>query len=236
VTASVEALLAIGAVGIYLLDSAMLLSANEFVLERRGNRWHLLQPMRLELATRRLVLPNPFTPFRAQLRLHWRREQPQAQKSDVAPQAAADKIGVGTLPLLAVLIPGGVWIALSMPNPMVTLGWMALGYLATLSLLGLLYWHRRSVPLTARERWVLALEVLLCIPLALNLVRKVSQSHAKFLDPVRFAAQELDVSDRTKLRTEIEATILDTLRCLEPGSPDYSTLDGLRAELAELLA
>ena len=200
-------MLVVGAIALYVFDSAMLLYGNEFVLVRRQGRWHLAKPGVLEFSSRRLYIPNPITPHRPQFRLHWKlADEGEGEAVPAAPSQdeflkAVSTVGLGVIPLMLVLAMGPVLVALGFTSPVYLLAWMAIAYLDVACLLVLVYRSRAALGLTTKVFGSLALESLLCAPFALNLVRKISERRGPRAEPREFAARVLDDTDTQRLIT-----------------------------------
>lgn len=200
-------MLVVGAIALYVLDSVMLLYGNEFVLVRRSGRWRLAKPGALEFSSRRLYVPNPLTPHRPLFRLHWKLADGGEGDADRAAPSqdeflkAVSIVGLGVVPLMVVLALGPVLVALGFASPEYLLAWMAVAYLDVLCLLALVYRSRAALGLSNREFSSLAMESILCVPFALNLVRKISERRGPRSDPLEFAARVLDDTDSQHLIT-----------------------------------
>ena len=196
-------MLVVGAIALYVFDSAMMLYGNEFVLVRRGGRWRLAKPSAIEFSSRRLYIPNPLTPHRPHFRLHWKfAAAPDVDPSVPSHEAflkAVSTVGLGVVPLMVVLASGPVLVALGLASPVNLLVWMAVAYLDVICLLALVYRSRNALGLTRAAFGGLALECALCAPFALNVVRKISERRGPQTQPMRFAEEVLDDTDRQRL-------------------------------------
>lgn len=211
-------MLVVGAIALYVFDSAMLLYGNEFVLVRRNGRWHLARPGALEFSSRRPYIPNPFTPHRPQFRLHWALSGDGHDGDGVhelPPQddflRAISMVGLGVIPLAVVLAMGPVLLVLGYTSSIYLLAWMAVAYLDVVCLLVLVYRSRIALGLATSAFGGLALESLLCAPFALNLVRKISERRGPRAHPLAFATQVLDYTDSAHLvacRDELRTRLL----------------------------
>lgn len=196
-------MLVVGAIGLYIFDSAMLLYGNEFVLTRRGGRWRLAKPSAIEFSSRRLYLPNPLTPHRPHFRLHWTLAAANDVTATVPSQdqfiKAAATVGVAVVPLMLVLASGPVLVALGFASPENLLAWMAVVYLDVIYLLAMVYRSRNALGLSRATFGSLVLECVLCAPFALNLVRKISERRGPQAEPMQFATEVLDDADLQRL-------------------------------------
>src|SRR5690349_15804083 len=106
-----EVLLPLGAIGLYLFDSTLLLYANEVMFLRRRARWSFAMSFGLLLGCRRLWCANPLTPAIPQFRLRWsdadgRQDQESGQELCAFLQALRPlQYLVGVLWLLLAALP-----------------------------------------------------------------------------------------------------------------------------------
>lgn len=221
-------LLALGVIGFYLYDSSMLLYANEVVFCYEKGRWRIVQPLPIELSRRRLCVPNPLAPYRPLFRLTWKVGEPQAgpdeQLTAFLSTLRGVQIGVSILSLiLAVGIP---LILLARHSANVLLIWMTTAYIGMLVILATVYLHQRPLRLTKTDLKKLAFEALTCVPMGLNMVRKISQLYSQGTRTIPFAAAELDAESKLMLLNDIEVNLDSSL---EQGEPDFSRQNELLA-------
>ncbi len=227
-------------VGLYLHETLLLLYDNEGVLEvERAARYRVhLGARTLHLAGRNPFLPNPFTPWRPIYRLAWDASPSTADHS--ATQMAALERSSGALRSLRwALIPLAAGLFVGLPLCLYfNIGWrlflmlVAAMYAAAFSMLGILWRRRRELALDAKRFALISLESLVCLPCALNLVRKVSVQlpvGADLVDTARAHASEDDVQ---RLLGEILRRVDEDIEAAEVGGPKWQTLTNYRARLA----
>lgn len=235
---SFEILLALGVVGFYLLDSTMLLYANELVyLHSRGQWRYVGAAAQWRLSGRYLYLPNLFTPDRAMFRVHWstasaHESGEEGGESLPSLLAAADSLGylmrlLGLLLLIVLpitLIVAGTGIAF-----LLVLG---LVYLVITILLVKIYLRRAVFRLSGWSFAKLAFDSLACAPLALNLVRKITLRQALTRDPISFAHTRFDKATFSRLASMLNQWVSDQLAYEDESSPRYQVLSRYQKILA----
>lgn len=179
-----EVLLLAAMVGLYLYDSARLLHANEGVLMASlGGRWSLhFGAEHFTLRGKEPFIPNPLLPHRPLFPVHWK-QQLASGATTTAPRWTPPPFGPYKVlaPLVWLmglalfgLIPLGLFSRFG--NVAIAAGIM-LFYAAALAALGITWFKRHALSLSARQVGALAFESLTCPPFALNLIRHIS-SHA----------------------------------------------------------
>jgi len=203
------------AVGLYLLDSALLLYADEGVLAAAGaRRWRLGFGSAILLMGRGLYLPAPLAPHRPLFRLHWsvpRREGAAApgdwtdRRVLLAPLAP---LVWGVALGLFVLLPLGLYTRL---GDAALIGALALIYASILAAIVWLVRARVRTGLSRLRLARLAFESLVCPPLALNLVRKLSAEPTVAEDLVCAARRLLSPEEWAAARREFVARLEDEI-------------------------
>jgi len=215
----VELWLPVGAIGFYLYDSLQPLWQNEMLYIRAAKHWRIVADSPLRGGGRRLVLPSPLLPHRAQFRVAWsladRRSTATAELDSLF--AALRPLGVicQLLLWLLLLLPPVCWL---LGAGVALLAQFALYYLLLIVALVLVFRRRDALGLPTRAFWSLAFDVLACAPFAVNLVRKLTLRHGLQGDPVDFAAREFDAGTREKL-TGLIGRRLEEDAAGEPVSP-----------------
>src|SRR5262245_31853449 len=178
---SFEVLLPIGAIGFYLYDAALMLYADELVLERRHTGWKSSGGCGLQLGGRLLFLPNPLAPGRLLFRMQW--DSAAAQERDQLDVAELQRL---TRPLQLIALLQALFLMVALPPASLTLGAgsvvlviFAAFYALTVAAIVVLIMRRRSLKVSNRQCAFLAFEALACAPFAVNLVRKVSLARSR---------------------------------------------------------
>ena len=234
---SFELLLPIGAIGLYLFDSLLLLYSNEslFVRQRRG--WRVVTGSDLFVAGRRLCLPNPLTPHLPQFRVQWsERDSRQELESDSEMEkflAALRPVQYLVLVLLVLLLALPVEL-LGFGTGMALLVLFAAFYIVILSALIYVYVRRRDLTLSGRAFAALAVDALACAPFALNLVRKVAMRRSLVGNPLTFAQHAFDAEEFARLVEGVCQRVVDEQQGEDDQSPRWMELEAFRQRLLQL--
>jgi len=210
---SAELQLMLLAAALYIYDCSHLLHANEGVMERRWGRWVVrLGSRSIRFAGKRFFLANMLTPHRPLYRLRWDFEQPRVKSAGTK---AAELRAHPELMLLApsvwavffamfVLLPFALLYASAGANVLVAVATL---YATILALVGLIGIRRNALGLSTRQAWALVFECLVCPPLAINALRKISLSTP--CDESLVAAVHRLVDDEGKM--QFDAQCVDRL-------------------------
>lgn len=236
--ASFEVLLPIGAVAIYVYDSGLLLYGNELVLERYQRGWRISRGLALQLAGRRIYLPNPFSPGSLLFRASW---HPTEVQPDNAPPNIPELQRL-TRPLRAIVFLQALLLLIGLAPISVVFGAGDLlltffGFFYMLSLLAIfvLVTRRRSLGVSGRHCASLAFESLACAPLSVNLVRKLTLSQSPRLSWLNLASESFSIRERLGLAACIDGQIDVLLMDEEHGSAREQRLEAFRSNLKERL-
>ena len=194
-----EVALPLGAVGLYVYDSLLLLFDNEYLFSRSRQHWRATAGSSFVLFGRRVTLQNPFQPHRPVFRV-------VVGDADFADDDAVDAQLPDTDAFLRALRPFQVIalvqlivLFLVLPVSLGVLGpdWISLSvvigyYVLTLVSLVLAGARRRSLGLDRKALVSLWSDGLLCAPFAINLVRKMSLQWKIGMPPVLFAKHRFD--------------------------------------------
>ncbi len=252
-TPSFELLLVLGAFGIYLFDSAMLLAGREIVLINKGKDWAFAVPRtRWQLKGKNFYLPNPFTPGRPLFRIQWYgdgggkhtppKEQGFTQVQELAAElggrmgsrtsVAMGALGIATSVLSLLLAIGLPLSLLVFHSPAAFLGLLAVVYPTILLMLVLLFRRSAALGISRREFWKLAFDSLACAPLAVNVVRRISLRDVYRGDPLQFAAKTGSNEALRVLSEQLREHVDHALQEEEEGSAVFNELTQYRKQLA----
>lgn len=234
---SAEVWLVVVALGFYLWDGCLLLTADEGLLTPDGAGWRvILGHPDLRLGRRHLVILGPLSFLRPVYRLGWdlagagtkageERECPPPPLPTMPVTAGlALKLPLVMLALgLYLLLPLGLFTALGSWGLGLALGFI---YVSLVALLVWLWRQRLALGLSPRTCLGWALEYLCCPPFALNLWRRLSLAQS-VAQPV---AADLMVAAQTwqtpaqwaATRAVWLARLEELLLILDPASPDYA--------------
>ena len=190
-----EVLLPIGAIGLYLFDSVLLLYANEVLFVNSRGRWGFAMSSPFLLGGRRLCFVNPLTPAVAQFRVRWSEDDArQEQESDEALQeffAALLPVRYMTALLLVLLLALPVEL-MFFGTGLQLLALMASFYAVILLALAYIFVRRKALQLSGRAFAALSFDSLACSPFAINLVRKLTMQRGLAGNPFDFAGHVFD--------------------------------------------
>ncbi|MEG0555997.1 MAG: hypothetical protein RR574_05975 [Comamonas sp.] len=187
-TVSIEVQIVLAICLFYGYDAALALPSHQGLLRAGTRRWHgRLAFSGFELRRAWLLWPPIFLPHQPLYRLSWDATHIALAGDDSAVQrlvADAQRFKGFALPIyllaawLFVLLPAALLVLHSQRLQLITLG---LIYLTTLWLSALAWRHGRRGHGHVKEARSIALQILLCPPFALNVVRKLSlaDDHAK---------------------------------------------------------
>lgn len=201
-----EGLLMALVVGLYLYDSALLMYSNEAVLIPTGkDRWLAgFGSNKITFKGKELFLPNPLLPTRPLFKLAWEFDilAPSLNHTwNLARKAFARfappvwGLAVSTFLLLPFALFGRL-------GDLIILLAFALIYLHVFLIIMLLWFERAKFDITARGCAVIALDLLICPPFALNIVRRLSLKlpvHEDFISAAR-RLQSPDDWETTKIQ------------------------------------
>lgn len=238
-TPSSETLLVLGAIGLYLVDSAILLYSNEVVFSESHGRWSWSCGSPWQILRKNPYLPNPLTPDSLVFRASWS-VSPSDQREDVL--AALGALGSALAPLRYMVVILLVLLGLGLPLFVYSQASNALVLLAIaiygigLAIAVLLYRRRSALGLGKGAMAELAIEAVLCPPLALNVVRKITLRRTLIDDPIAFAQNALRRDRFLALLAAIEKWIEEELHFEEDGSARREELHRLRERLGAMQA
>lgn len=199
----------VGALGLYLYDSSLLLWQNELVFVRVRRNWRVEGGTELRLRARRVHLPNPLLPHRPQFLVCWSKSESDSTLAAEEPRELLRALRpIAWMNLLQVLLIGSLPILLwPFGATLHAVGAIALYYLVTLAALAVA-WRRRSLlRLAPGPFWSLALDALACAPFAANMTRKLAMRHGLQGEPLRFAARHFDDAALSGTRQLVEARV-----------------------------
>jgi len=222
------------AVGLYLVDSALLLYGNEGIVTTRGSTgWRVAFGSGIQLRGKDLFVPSPFFPHRPVFRLTW---------AFAGTGSAADRGWTGQRALLKQLAPliWGMAAALFVLLPLglftrlgdrMLLAALVLLYASLVAALAWLAFKRARMNMTPRRLAHLVFEALLCPPFALNLVRKISSELPVGEDLVGAARRLLRAQDWEAVRGAFVARVDEELEMAEDDAARVAQLQRYRQKL-----
>lgn len=222
--------LILGAI-LYLTDLARLLHANEVLFVGRANgTWSALTPANgLRFNRKHAVLPRPYDPTVAAIRLMWPSDKPPAKKYRKEFESRLEQLFVPRHVCLLLLpeIFLGIPIAYSwLGNSVLTLAILAVIYLQILFVVSWLFFSRKKLGLTWKTCLLLAFESLVCIPYAINLHRKLADKlvPADVTGVLGAGAQFLGAEQQLELKRYIHTAVSTQIERASDAGPALSTL------------
>ncbi|MGO3917910.1 hypothetical protein [Acinetobacter venetianus] len=209
-----EILIIIGLYGFYLYDSARLYFFNEFNMTKGIRSSFKFQhvPKSFSFLSKYLFIPNMFFTHQLIFKCAWKIKQsiPSDQSADVDSILLISKtlkplqwINMLLWLLMFVLLPVLLLIKLSYLPLAITIITI---YILNISSLLFVILKRKSLQLSWAKIFQFSLDVMLCPPFALNLLRKISLNYHVQMEGIALAEKLLNSSDYQVL---LEQIILD---------------------------
>ncbi|MEO8460582.1 MAG: hypothetical protein ABI451_08645 [Dokdonella sp.] len=220
-------------IGLYVLDSSLLLYANEGLLIcTRRKRWRtVFGNGQLMIFGRSLYIANLLTPHFPTFRLSWVFGAEQTESAPTQWSTRTDEYRsiappcIATASALFVLLPLGFFSPLGTP---LVLAAIVLNYASIVTTLILLYRRRAVLNLSAKRCATLAFECLACPPFAVNLIRRITLAE-RIVEPLPDAGSRLlDAPSWGSMKQHCAERIVGALDA-EP--EDSSRLQSLNAHL-----
>ena len=225
---SSEILVLLLAAGLYLYDSILLLYCDEGVIAPRGDHWRVRFGSRVRLRGREFFLPNLLLPHRPVFRLTWRPDLAGTSEFQRLDQLKTQFGPLGLLVWLMaialfVIVPLGFFTRLGESLSIAAICMLYGFIVAALVWVGL---HRQRFQLTGGRFVIVAIEVLICSPFGINLVRRLSTNMA-FNESLLDAARNLQ---RPEHWIESRKEFIDRLQeLIDVESDDSNEIAALRA-------
>jgi hypothetical protein len=232
-----EVLLPLGAIGLYLFDSTLLLYSNELLFAPHSGRWSFAMSSSLLLGGRRVCFLNPFTPATPQFRVRWS-EADIRHEQEPLPQLDAFLAALGPLRYLV----GLLWLLLlALPVDVFFLGTgvellalMAAFYAVILAALGFIYARRQALQVSGKAFLALSFDCLACAPFAINLVRKLALRRSLAGNPIDFARRTFEPEIFSALLQAVARRVSEEQQREYGQTPKWAELEAYRKELAAM--
>jgi hypothetical protein len=230
-----EALLMVLVVGLYLYDSAILLFCNEAVLITRGKTQWLagFGSNRSTFRGKELYLPNPLCPTQALFQLVWQLEgvvrpsSPQWSETHQAFRGFSPFVW-SLLISMYLLLPIVLFARL---GDLMILSVFILIYINVFAIVFKLWRNLGKLGLSHRNCAFMALDMLICPPFAINVIRKLSLRVPVTEDFALAAQRLLSAADWEVVRFELLERLDSEIACEIEGSPRQAALTLRRASL-----
>jgi hypothetical protein len=228
------------AIVLYLFDSTLMLYVNEAVLIQDGSgQWAAATGWeRFGIGGRLMYVLNPFTPNRPSFRLSWSYHALPAAPAAVQSwsECAAH---LRPLALIGPLVALGLFVALPVglftaAGSYAVIPALVLIYGSALAGLILLYRRRSAAALSAKRFAAIALECLLCPPLAVNILRRTTLGMRIREDVPSAGARLLPAESWARLREHCLRRLEAAIQSLPDGAREISSLQAQQQRLREL--
>lgn len=225
---------------LYLQDAVVLLHSNEGVLTRTGQgHWALgLGASNWRIRGKNLYWPLPFTVHRPHYRLRWDFEASPTNPAAASPPRWAPKLeafkGLGWFTALSVVLQLLVFpvVMFAYPTNVAVIATLVAIYACVLASLGVVWRGASTWGYSGRKLAGLCFECLVCPPLAINLVHRLSLDLCKTADLLATAETLLPPDAWLAARKNLCVRLEDQMS-LEPD--DSPRLRALQARHAALL-
>lgn len=187
-----EQLLVLGAICIYLFDSALLLQPNQLIMVCSDDKWTFgLPSARWEILRKHPYLPNPVTPHRGLFPATWFQIADSCEIDTLISRqlllGAMRPIQIASILLLLLLFLGLPITLLLMHTSTAFIGLLVLIYLDIIFMLAFAVKRRQKLMLSKSDLVKLAFDALACPPLAVNMVRRISVRQPFTGNPIALA-------------------------------------------------
>lgn len=219
----------------YVYDSALLLYANEGTLTSNRQGWSIKTgDTGFTVRGRNLVFPNLLLPHRPVFRLSWDCKKPVATStvdwdSEKSLYGAFIPMVYGMVAALFLILPAVLFLHRS---DFALLTCLALIYLNAVLTGITLYFSRKQLDLSKSKCWSLFWECLLCPPLTINIIRKISTQRVLHSSLVAAGASLLKKVDWQQLREELLSQIDSELE--DANDQEKSILKAVRSSLQNI--
>jgi hypothetical protein len=189
------------------------------------------------VARREPLVLNPLIPHRRVIRVVWSEREPRPAAAELVAglteRHVLDRLWLplcGMALALFVLLPMGLFGRLGLYAIGAAL---ALYYACALAALGWVWFRRSRAQITASALTGVALQILLCPPLGLNLVRKVSlATQPRDLDLFAVAGTVFNAEDLVQAKLQCASRIDERIDLLDPQDPRLPALQRCKERFA----
>ncbi|SDP69594.1 hypothetical protein SAMN05216303_106152 [Rhodoferax sp. OV413] len=222
--------------GLYIFDSARLLSGNEAIMRSCGQGWQaVFGSNRWKIRGKEPYIPNPLTPYVQMYVLQWDFVRVGGQEqgdgalkkrpefSSFTPFVILSALCLFVLLPIGLYTRAGVWAALPAVMTM---------YLSNVAALVTLARRRRVLGLTPSQYWGLVVECLTCPPFAINLIRRLCALQPVKEDFVAASARVLPEEALTEVNTQCRLRLDEQIDYADDAGSRMQTLVAARARFA----
>lgn len=231
---------------LYLSECALLLCANEAIIECKVDGYRVHFPSeRANVRGRLLFFLSPLLPTRAALRVAWSTSTLPPIETNSQDEFSARLVILAALqPLVPFVVVISGLVLLCIPAALIILEVrqvmfpLLLMYIAIAALLVRLWTLRSQIVLTEGKFALVAFQCLACPPYAPNLLRRLSMTTPIRTDLLLIAKTHLAASERRNVYSEIATRVQERMATYEPASTEYielaTYLAGVNSELNSL--
>ncbi len=193
---STEILIMFGVIGFYIYDSTLLLFSNELVFVESFGKWKAYIPSdRWRLMGKFLFLPNPLFAFNLMFKTILFEKNGYSNLdakgiNKLKTTLSFIRITIILLMILFFIILPLALFKLGIGNA--TLVVVCCIYLTIINMLFYSFIKRVDLGINNKVFAVIAFETLACPPLAINLIRRISLHNIDCINPINFAAENLE--------------------------------------------
>lgn len=231
-----EWLLVVGAVGIYVFDSSVLMCTNEMMIVCKRRNWEIVLPnSRLELLRKFPYIPNPFTPHIGLIKTVWYPTAVSAKGYDNATlaelHACLRPVRAATVSLLAMLLvalPLALFVARTQLSFLIL---VAVIYMHIIFILTVVFARRNELRLTKWAFAKLAFDSFACAPLAVNVVRKLYLRQSLSNNTLAFVADICGRDAVVGIAPKLVFSVDEMIEHVEENSAEKASLEQFKSAL-----
>jgi hypothetical protein len=205
--ASPELLLVLAAALFYLYDSSIVVYGNEGLLSSGGRKiWKIsFQPNGLFLFGRVLVCPNPLFAHRPIFRLYWLSNSVDLVDdvdwvSEMKQYGALTPLVYSSAVSIFVVLPSVLYLSPSIGYLLLTAGCI---YLSSIVTATVVVRRSKTLGLSRVQAWSLAAECVMCPPIAINVIRRLSLAQRSGSSLPAAGLKMLSEEDWQQLKTRL---------------------------------
>jgi hypothetical protein len=220
---SSEAMLLAVYVGLYFYDAFLLLRPNEAILKAGfASQWRSsFGSKNTTFFGKELYIPNPFAPSTPIFRLSWQYESP-GPSSSTGWGACIPTLRWFLVPTWLLFFCSFVLLPIALfghfGDFLILVAFAAI-YLCVAMIVVLLYFAKRSLSIAHREFWLAALDLFICPPFAINVVRRLSLRQIVTEDFVEAARRLQGDEPWRDTATELCRRLMDEVNGEDEDSP-----------------
>lgn len=223
---STDALLVLCAIGIYILDSSVTLYANEFVILESSGKWRAIFPStRWRVLRKMLTILHPLTPNVLAFKGYWATNGYDTHEEDIDGFIAAMKplriMAIISFILVFLCIPIAIFL---LRDDVLILALIIVLYLNALISLIIVWMNRRALHISNRFFFKLTIDSFLCIPLVINLARKISLNYQWNKDILQFSKEKFCSNEYIHFVDKLIDKVEIAIKAVDKNTDKYNEL------------